>query len=195
VAENGLVSPLSILGFTVGGVIEEVSFNDKVIETAVRQLVNRVDEKVLYTNELWPIRSFTMPEDAQYIDGKRAEERIAQMDKAIKSFDLTEDIKVYRGIDRSALGNIEGLVGKEYIDQAYMSSSIFADNSVLERGDCVMELLIPKGKGRGAYINELSAFKDKEYEFLVARGSKFRVVSVGETNGKPLLRMEMIVDE
>jgi NAD+--asparagine ADP-ribosyltransferase len=134
-------------------------------------------------------------EDAQYIDGKRAEERIAQMDKAIKSFDLTEDIKVYRGIDRSALGNIEDLVGKEYIDQAYMSSSIFADNSVLERGDCVMELLIPKGKGRGAYINELSAFKDKEYEFLVARGSKFRVVSVGETNGKPLLRMEMIVDE
>ena len=134
-------------------------------------------------------------EDAQYIDGKRAEERIAQMDKAIKSFDLTEDIKVYRGIDRSALGNIEDLVGKEYIDQAYMSSSIFADNSVLERGDCVMELLIPKGKGRGAYINELSAFKDKEYEFLVARGSRFRVVSIGETNGKPLLRMEMIVDE
>lgn len=134
-------------------------------------------------------------EDAQYIDGKRAEERIAQMDKAIKSFDLTEDIKVYRGIDRSALGNIEDLVGKEYIDKAYMSSSIFADNSVLERGDCVMELLIQKGKGRGAYINELSAFKDKEYEFLVARGSRFRVVSIGETNGKPLLRMEMIVDE
>ena len=68
VAENGLVSPLSILGFTVGGVIEEVTFNDKVIENSVRQLINRVDTQTLYTNELWTIRMYTMPDDAQYVD-------------------------------------------------------------------------------------------------------------------------------
>ena len=68
VADNGLVSPLSILGFTVGGVIEEVSFNDKVIETSIRQLINRDDEEAVYTNELWSIRSFTVPADAQYVD-------------------------------------------------------------------------------------------------------------------------------
>lgn len=68
VAENGLVSPLSILGFTVGGVIEEVSFNDKIIDNAVRNLINRTDDKPLYSNELWNITSFTLPENAQYVD-------------------------------------------------------------------------------------------------------------------------------
>ena len=68
VAQNGLVSPLSILGFTVGGVIEEVTFNDQIIEDSVRQLINREDTQALYTNELWNIHSFTMPEEAQYVD-------------------------------------------------------------------------------------------------------------------------------
>lgn len=68
VADSGLVSPLSIMGFTVGGVIEEVSFHDRVIENSIRSLINRVDEKPLYSNELWSIKSYTMPEDAQYVD-------------------------------------------------------------------------------------------------------------------------------
>jgi len=68
VDDNGLVSPLSILGFTVGGVIEEASFHDSVIENSIRSLINRVDEKPLYTNELWNVTSFTLPEDAQYVD-------------------------------------------------------------------------------------------------------------------------------
>lgn len=68
VADNGLVSPLSILGFTVGGVIEEVSFQDPVIENSVRVLINRADEKPLFSNELWTLTSYTMPEDAQYVD-------------------------------------------------------------------------------------------------------------------------------
>jgi len=68
VADNGLVSPLSILGYTVGGVIEEVSFHDSVIENTVRELINRVDDKPLFSNELWSISSFSMPEQAQYVD-------------------------------------------------------------------------------------------------------------------------------
>lgn len=68
IADNGLVSPLSVMGFTVGGVIEEVSFHDTVIENTVRSMINRNDEKPLYSNELWSIRSFTMPKDATYVD-------------------------------------------------------------------------------------------------------------------------------
>lgn len=68
VADNGLVSPLSVLGFTVGGVVEEVSFQDSVIESTVRQLIDRDDPEPLFSNELWSIRSFTMPSDAQYVD-------------------------------------------------------------------------------------------------------------------------------
>ena len=68
VADNGLVSPLSILGFTVGGVIEEVSFQDSTIEAAVRAYIGRTDDSPLFSNELWNISAFVLPEDAQYID-------------------------------------------------------------------------------------------------------------------------------
>lgn len=64
IAENGLVSPLSIMGFTVGGVIEEVYFDDPAIEEAIRVQLDRVDDRPLYSNELWSIREFTVPAEA-----------------------------------------------------------------------------------------------------------------------------------
>ncbi len=64
VADNGLVSPLSTFGFTVNGVIEEVTFTDPIIESSVREILGADAEKVLFTNELWTISSFVVPEGA-----------------------------------------------------------------------------------------------------------------------------------
>lgn len=64
VADNGLVSPLSTFSFTVGGVIEEVSFADSAIEASVREILGVDADHVLFTNELWNITSFTVPEGA-----------------------------------------------------------------------------------------------------------------------------------
>lgn len=68
VAENGLVSPRSIFGFTVGGVIEAVYFDDPAIENAVRLQIGREDVEPLISNELWEIASFTVPQDAKSCD-------------------------------------------------------------------------------------------------------------------------------
>ena len=68
VAKNGLVSPRSIFSYTVGGIIEEVFFNDSAIESAVRQILGRSDFDPLYSNELWNIASFTVPSSAQYME-------------------------------------------------------------------------------------------------------------------------------
>lgn len=68
VAENGLVSPRSIFGYTVGGVIEEVVFDDTAIEAAVREMIDREDSEALFSNELWGITSFTLPAEAVYCD-------------------------------------------------------------------------------------------------------------------------------
>lgn len=68
VAESGLVSPRSIFGYTVGGVIEEVTFEDATIENAVRQLINRADGEPLFSNELWGISSFAVPAEAKYCE-------------------------------------------------------------------------------------------------------------------------------
>lgn len=71
VADNGLVSRLTISGYTVGGVVELMTFSDAVVETEVRKILNVSDSAELYTNDLWTIKSFTMPADAKdYTDLK-----------------------------------------------------------------------------------------------------------------------------
>ena len=68
VADNGLVSPLSVLGYTVGGVIEEVAFEDFTVEQAIRETLEVDADTVLYTNDLWTITSFTAPAGADTYD-------------------------------------------------------------------------------------------------------------------------------
>ena len=62
VDENGLVSPVSILGYTITGVIEEVTFTDAKMEAAIRELIGADADDKVYTNDLWGIKEFTAPE-------------------------------------------------------------------------------------------------------------------------------------
>ena len=65
VAPNGLVSELAIFGYTLGGVIEEVQFKDAAIEAQIRQQLGVAKDVVLFTNQLWDITGFIVPEDAK----------------------------------------------------------------------------------------------------------------------------------
>lgn len=71
VADNGLVSRLSIFGYTIGGVIEKMEFVDPAIESAVRTILEVSDDKELYTNDLWSITSFTVPSEAESLEDLR----------------------------------------------------------------------------------------------------------------------------
>jgi len=68
VGDNGLVSPTSIFGFTVGGVIQKVQFSDAAIEAAYREMLGVSNDKVLYSNDLWTIKEFTVPENAENLE-------------------------------------------------------------------------------------------------------------------------------
>lgn len=68
VGDDGLVSPMAIFGYTVGGVIEEVKFTDSVMETTIRQILGVDENQVLFTNNLWDITSFTVPEGVENYD-------------------------------------------------------------------------------------------------------------------------------
>ena len=71
VSEEGLVSPLSVFGYTIGGVIEEVTFADAAMESAIRLHLG-VDENVtLYTNDLWDLTFFTVPSEAKDLSDMR----------------------------------------------------------------------------------------------------------------------------
>lgn len=65
VADNGLVSPLTISGYTIGGIVEKMEFSDEAMETAIREALTVSQEKELYTNDLWNIKEFVIPEAAQ----------------------------------------------------------------------------------------------------------------------------------
>lgn len=62
VADNGLASQ-AIFTYTVHGVIEPVVFADAAFEAEVRKQLD-IPEGTVYTNQLWDISSFTMPEGA-----------------------------------------------------------------------------------------------------------------------------------
>lgn len=65
VGEDGLVSPVAILDYTVTGVIEEVTFSDAAVDAAIRKLIGVQDNELILTNQLWEITEFTAPENVK----------------------------------------------------------------------------------------------------------------------------------
>ncbi len=64
VAENGLVSPLSVYSYTIGGVIEKVDFQDAAVEAALRAQLGLQPDDDVYTDMLWTVTEFTVPKEA-----------------------------------------------------------------------------------------------------------------------------------
>ena len=68
VADNGLVSPLAVFEYTVGGVIEPVNFTDPAIAASVRQMLKADEDDVIYTNDLWDVEEYTIPAEAKQFE-------------------------------------------------------------------------------------------------------------------------------
>lgn len=66
--DNGLVSPLAIYGYTVGGVIEEVTLKDSVIDAAVRKKLGVSADATLKTDKLWKITSLKLGDGVKSYD-------------------------------------------------------------------------------------------------------------------------------
>ena len=139
----------------------------------------------------------------------RVEEVSRQIDAAISRFHLKKSITVQRGLDDfygSCLvesrewNDIHEIVGMTYCDLGYVSSTALVGNRVATSKPYLLEIDIPAGTGRGAYVNKLAGqYEDSEYEFLIARDSKFEIIGV-EINEEPIptqtiIKMRMIVDE
>lgn len=62
VAENGLVSPVTVISYTVTGVIEDAIFTDPTMEAAVRAAAGVDADDELLTDALWAISEFTVPQ-------------------------------------------------------------------------------------------------------------------------------------
>lgn len=65
VSESGLVSPLSVFVYAIGGVNEIVELSDSAMEAAIRNILSFNTDKDIYTGDLRNITSFSIPADAK----------------------------------------------------------------------------------------------------------------------------------
>ena len=65
VGEDGLVSTVAELNYTITGVVEEVTFTDTIVEASIRELIGAESDEQILTNQLWDITEFTVPDGAQ----------------------------------------------------------------------------------------------------------------------------------
>lgn len=65
VSDGGLVSPLAVFGYTVGGVIEEVTLENSELDAQVRQALGMDADARLLTSDLWNITSLSIPESME----------------------------------------------------------------------------------------------------------------------------------
>lgn len=133
------------------------------------------------------------------------EDKISNLDKAISQYELKDNILVQRGTTTDILDKMlsdfgtpdneySQWIGKPFIDEGYGSSTALIGNRVATSKDVVLDIEVPAGKGRGAYINQFAGdSQDTEYEFLLARGSTYVIQSVTDDidNGKTLIKMRV----
>ena len=107
-------------------------------------------------------------------------DKINQIESALDKFELKENILVYRKVNFDAVGHYDltQLVGKDVIDKGFMSTSLLEEGFTASE-DVIMEIVVPKGS-KGAYINDLSNFQNKEYEFLLQRNTKLKITKVSK---------------
>ncbi len=63
VNEDGLVSPLSSFGYTIGGIVEPVTLSDPALDAYVRDLLSRSEGSELTTADLWSIEEMNIAAD------------------------------------------------------------------------------------------------------------------------------------
>lgn len=141
----------------------------------------------------------------EYINAELVKEKSRHLDAAISRYTLKENIVVQRGTTESALDQLfkeyetpddySGWIGKKYVEQGYMSTTVLQNNPVALRKPVVFNIQVPAGKGVGAYINEpsLTGFNDNEYEFLIKRNATFTIMGVKEdiTTGAFIVDMRL----
>ncbi len=65
VVADGLVSEAVTAGYTIGGIVEEVTFADAGVENAVRTVLGKADGEPVMTNEMWSLTTLELSSDIQ----------------------------------------------------------------------------------------------------------------------------------
>lgn len=85
------------------------------------------------------------------------------------------------------------LVGKTFQDKGFVSSTVAGESGHFSSHPLQLTIEAPKGTA-GVWMNDVSDFKDKENEYLLAAGTKFHVISVEQRGGFTHMRVRVVSD-
>ena len=124
---------------------------------------------------------------------KELEALTKDMDNAIEKYGtIDKEVTLYRGVDFSFYNEEFGISeddfldaasmkrkmqGKTYLEKAYLSTTLDADEAFSMGNETVLIRIRTKPNSKGAYLGEHSEIDDQK-EFLFARNSNFKVVDV-----------------
>lgn len=187
-----------------GGSINYKEVDDSIFDNSVNRWENDItydEENTVfdYTGALYS----PLNESLRDGDTRGFENEIKNLDSAIKKFNLEDNIVVYRGIGSGGSKNLFGsynitpeminsnFVGTVIQDKAYMSTSI-KSSVAYDFSSPIIKINVPKGKGRGAYVNSVSQYKNKEYEFLMKRGSNLKITGADKSMGVTTIYADLV---
>jgi hypothetical protein len=85
------------------------------------------------------------------------------------------------------------LIGKTFQDKGFVSSTVAGESGHFSSHPLQLTIEAPKGTP-GVWMNDVSEFKDKENEYLLAAGTKFQVISVESKGGATHMRVRVVSD-
>ncbi len=115
-------------------------------------------------------------------------EMIDHIDDSISRFELKNGIKVYRTCEKDVFESLSTQVGSKFVDDGFVSTTVL--NKKVASGNVFMEIDVPAGTGRGAWINPISGSADEEWEFLLQRGSVFEITDVSYVGDDIVVKMK-----
>ena len=115
-------------------------------------------------------------------------EMVDHIDDSISRFELKKGIKVYRTCEKDVFESLSTQVGSKFVDDGFVSTTVL--NKKVASGNVFMEIDVPPGTGRGAWINPLSGSADEEWEFLLQRGSVFEITDVSDVGDDIVVKMK-----
>jgi hypothetical protein len=118
--------------------------------------------------------------------------KVKLIDSAMSRASISESVVVHRGMTGAAFGS-GNATGKTITDSGYVSTSLnrkVAYGYSSDRGDVQVQIRLPKGS-KALYIDTMSE-NVTEYEMLLPRGSRFRVISDTGRGGNRKIEMELV---
>lgn len=123
---------------------------------------------------------------------------VRNIDSGTKKFNLTQAITVWRGGSNRLVGGattveqLNAMKGAIVMDKGVTSTAVTKDASWIRDGNMGYEIVYPRGRGRGIFIDPVSD-NHGEQEFMAARNTRYEVLGgYRDSDGRVIARLKAV---